>query len=322
LPWPARSTGCALLKAQGLVRARPRRPRGHASASPLMPATAPNDLWTTDFKGEFRLGDGQYCYPLTLRDAASRYVLRCTALTTKAGDRIHPPVAVVGMVDSPRDPAGTDRAGASGTKRVARTIPSRTEGRNHAAPGAAPARTATAVLPLLCRIQSRAAARSAAGSAARQLLHWLAASLPDAVAPRRVPRTPGDPACRPKRANLVARSAASSDRGVGGRRRGPGRGRRWDLDRLPCRRAFGTVRRTDAHRDGAGAGDVNSGAWKLPELWTHRTRPQLLGKRADRVFHSYHTPSTTCYPCLQTNLLPMSPAVPAMGHGQWKEWGV
>jgi transposase InsO family protein len=86
LPWPARSTGCALLKAQGLVRARPRRPRGHASASPLMPATAPNDLWTTDFKGEFRLGDGQYCYPLTLRDAASRYVLRCTALTTKAGD--------------------------------------------------------------------------------------------------------------------------------------------------------------------------------------------------------------------------------------------
>jgi hypothetical protein len=89
------------------------------------------------------------------------------------------------------------------------------------------------------------------------------------------------------------------------------------LDRLPCRRAFGTVRRTDAHRDGAGAGDVNSGAWKLPELWTHRTRPQLLGKRADRVFHSYHTPSTTCYPCLQTNLLPMSPAVPPMAHGPW-----
>jgi putative transposase len=86
LPWPARSTGCALLKAHGLVRARPRRQRGHASASPLVPATAPNDLWTTDFKGEFRLGDGQYCYPLTLRDAASRYVLRCAALATKAGD--------------------------------------------------------------------------------------------------------------------------------------------------------------------------------------------------------------------------------------------
>jgi putative transposase len=84
LAWPARSTGCALLKAQGLIRARRRRIRGHAAASPLLPATAPNDLWTTDFKGEFRMGDGQYCYPLTLRDAASRYVLRCAALETKA----------------------------------------------------------------------------------------------------------------------------------------------------------------------------------------------------------------------------------------------
>jgi len=83
--WPARSTGCALLKAHGLVRAhRQRRDRGHAAASPLLPANVPNDLWTTDFKGEFRMGNGQYCYPLTLRDAASRYVLRCAALETKA----------------------------------------------------------------------------------------------------------------------------------------------------------------------------------------------------------------------------------------------
>ena len=39
-----------------------------------------NEVWTTDFKGEFRTGDGVYCYPLTLRDGFSRFVLRCDAL--------------------------------------------------------------------------------------------------------------------------------------------------------------------------------------------------------------------------------------------------
>jgi hypothetical protein len=43
-------------------------------------------VWTTDFKGEFRTGDGVYCYPLTLRDGFSRYVLRCDALVTKRSD--------------------------------------------------------------------------------------------------------------------------------------------------------------------------------------------------------------------------------------------
>jgi transposase InsO family protein len=51
------------------------------SRSPLTPAAAANDVWTTDFKGEFRTGDGYYCYPLTLRDGFRRFVLRCDALT-------------------------------------------------------------------------------------------------------------------------------------------------------------------------------------------------------------------------------------------------
>jgi hypothetical protein len=46
----------------------------------LSQARAPNDLWCTDFKGEFRLGDGRYCYPLTVTDQASRYLLTCEAL--------------------------------------------------------------------------------------------------------------------------------------------------------------------------------------------------------------------------------------------------
>jgi transposase InsO family protein len=84
--WPARSTGCDLLKAHGLIRARRRRDRSRAPASPLAPIRRANEVWTTDFKGEFRTGDGRYCYPLTLRDGFSRYVLRCDALVTKRGE--------------------------------------------------------------------------------------------------------------------------------------------------------------------------------------------------------------------------------------------
>src|SRR4029077_10076484 len=44
------------------------------------PVTHPNGTWTTDFKGEFRTGDHRYCYPLTLRDGHSRFVLHCGAM--------------------------------------------------------------------------------------------------------------------------------------------------------------------------------------------------------------------------------------------------
>jgi putative transposase len=78
--WPSRSTVCGLLKARGWVK--PQRRRGSAVPVPsaLTPFTRPNAVWTTDFKGEFRTGDGVYCYPLTLRDGFSRFVLRCDAL--------------------------------------------------------------------------------------------------------------------------------------------------------------------------------------------------------------------------------------------------
>jgi len=77
--WPSRTTVCDLLKANGLVVPRRRRvPR--EAATPPVAIAQPNDTWTTDFKGEFRMGDGVYCYPLTLRDGYSRFVLRCDAL--------------------------------------------------------------------------------------------------------------------------------------------------------------------------------------------------------------------------------------------------
>ena len=79
--WPSRSTVCTLLKQRGCVAPRRRRARSpHAPALPLAPITAANQVWTTDFKGEFRTGDGVYCYPLTLRDGFSRFVLRCDGL--------------------------------------------------------------------------------------------------------------------------------------------------------------------------------------------------------------------------------------------------
>jgi transposase InsO family protein len=46
----------------------------------VAPGALPNALWCADFKGEFKLGNGRYCYPLTVSDHASRYLLLCEAL--------------------------------------------------------------------------------------------------------------------------------------------------------------------------------------------------------------------------------------------------
>ena len=78
--WPSRSTVCDLLKANGLITPRRRARRLTGPASALAPVTMPNQTWTADFKGEFLTGDGAYCYPLTVRDAWSRFVLRCDGL--------------------------------------------------------------------------------------------------------------------------------------------------------------------------------------------------------------------------------------------------
>jgi putative transposase len=84
LELPSRSTVCTLLQKHGLVAPRRRRARSpHVPAAPLTPITAANQVWTTDFKGEFRTGDGVYCYPLTLRDGFSRFVLRCDGLLSR-----------------------------------------------------------------------------------------------------------------------------------------------------------------------------------------------------------------------------------------------
>jgi putative transposase len=77
---PAPSTAGDLFSRAGLVQQRrPKRRWAHPGRSSII-ANAPNDVWTTDFKGEFRTRDRQYCYPLTIADAHTRYLLACDGL--------------------------------------------------------------------------------------------------------------------------------------------------------------------------------------------------------------------------------------------------
>jgi transposase InsO family protein len=93
--WPAASSIGALLHREGLIRPRRRRrgaPAGRHLETRGTPATAPNTVWTADFKGQFRLqpsaagAPGRYCYPLTVLDLATHYALGCVALPTTAVD--------------------------------------------------------------------------------------------------------------------------------------------------------------------------------------------------------------------------------------------
>jgi transposase InsO family protein len=87
-PWPARSTVCDVLKRHGRVRARRgRRHWKHPGAAPVN-TTAANQVWTVDFKGQFLMRNGLYCYPLTVLDHFSRYLLCCQALPDVRGEGV------------------------------------------------------------------------------------------------------------------------------------------------------------------------------------------------------------------------------------------
>jgi transposase InsO family protein len=76
---PAKSTIHAVLDRHGLVK-RARERKSRAQGTPLSAGATANDLWCADFKGGFKLGNGRYCYPLTVTDQASRFLLMCEAL--------------------------------------------------------------------------------------------------------------------------------------------------------------------------------------------------------------------------------------------------
>ena len=84
---PAESTVSNVLKRAGLTGKQRRRHRAKPTVGPLVRATGPNEVWCADFKGWFRLGDGQRCDPLTISDAYSRFLLCCRGLAESPGLR-------------------------------------------------------------------------------------------------------------------------------------------------------------------------------------------------------------------------------------------
>jgi transposase InsO family protein len=74
---PSYHTIHKILKEADLLSPQRRRKRVPVHPGPLEEAKQPNDLWTVDFKGQFKTWDGVYCYPLTVMDQASRYLLGC-----------------------------------------------------------------------------------------------------------------------------------------------------------------------------------------------------------------------------------------------------
>ena len=77
---PVKSTVCDILKRNNLVpKKRRRRPATHPG-KPVVDMLAPNQTWCADYKGQFKTRDGVYCYPLTITDGYSRYILECKAL--------------------------------------------------------------------------------------------------------------------------------------------------------------------------------------------------------------------------------------------------
>lgn len=83
---PAISTIHAVLDRNGLVKSKLKRKRYKAQGTELTNPENPNDLWCADYKGEFMLGDRKYCYPLTITDHASRFLITCDALSTTKAD--------------------------------------------------------------------------------------------------------------------------------------------------------------------------------------------------------------------------------------------
>lgn len=81
---PATSTVGDLYKRNGLVEPRRRQRRWRHPGRTRVEVREPNDVWTADYKGEFRTRDGKRCYPLTIADAKTRYLLACQGLESTA----------------------------------------------------------------------------------------------------------------------------------------------------------------------------------------------------------------------------------------------
>lgn len=89
-PWPADSTAGEILKRAGLVKAKKRRNKISADSHPFQDCHHPNEVWSSDFKGHFVLGNAVRCHPLTLSDNDSRFILNCRGLTRTREKDVRP----------------------------------------------------------------------------------------------------------------------------------------------------------------------------------------------------------------------------------------
>jgi transposase InsO family protein len=78
--WPSQSTMTVIFRREGLVKPRRTRHLVKPYAQPFLECDGPNKVWSADFKGQFRMKDRKVCYPLTITDNYSRFILLCRGL--------------------------------------------------------------------------------------------------------------------------------------------------------------------------------------------------------------------------------------------------
>ena len=88
---PALSTVSLILKRNGLTPKHRKRVRRSHPGKPMTVITQANQVWTVDFKGQFKTGNGRYCYPLTVADGFSRHIFACEGMLSPS----HNPVKQV-----------------------------------------------------------------------------------------------------------------------------------------------------------------------------------------------------------------------------------
>jgi putative transposase len=88
--WPALSTMSVIFKREGLVKPRRMRHTVGAYTLPFLECDGPNKVWSADFKGQFRTADGKLCYPLTITDNFSRFIILCRGLQRPTHDQVRP----------------------------------------------------------------------------------------------------------------------------------------------------------------------------------------------------------------------------------------
>jgi transposase InsO family protein len=93
--WPAVSTAGNILMCAGLVKRRKKKRRTPPYTEPFRECDRPNAVWSADYKGQFKTGDGRLCYPLTITDNHSRYLLCCRGLHHPSYEETKPWFAAV-----------------------------------------------------------------------------------------------------------------------------------------------------------------------------------------------------------------------------------